>query len=78
MPLHDPGMVSLTASRGAIRLGRSLALPESCKAVSSTGFLFHLPFLVPVFAPPPDHPLQIPTSSRARVSAPTIVQESRI
>jgi hypothetical protein len=31
--LHDPGMVSLTASHGAIRLGQSLALPESRKAV---------------------------------------------
>jgi hypothetical protein len=29
MPLHDPGR----ASRGAIRLGRSLALTESLKAV---------------------------------------------
>jgi hypothetical protein len=33
MRLHDPGMVSLMASHGAIRLGRSLAFPESCKAV---------------------------------------------
>ena len=33
MPLHDTGSASLTASHGAIRLGRSLALPESCKAV---------------------------------------------
>jgi hypothetical protein len=33
MPLHDPGRASLTVSHGAIRLGRSLALPESRKAV---------------------------------------------
>ena len=33
MPLHDPGRASFTASHGAIRLGRSLALPESRKAV---------------------------------------------
>jgi hypothetical protein len=28
MPLHDPGRVCLKASHRAIRLGRSLALPE--------------------------------------------------
>jgi hypothetical protein len=33
MPLHDPGKASFTASHGAIRLGRSLALPESRKGV---------------------------------------------
>jgi hypothetical protein len=33
MPLHDLGRASLQASRGAIRLGQSLALPESRKAV---------------------------------------------
>ena len=33
IPLHDPGTVSLTASKRAILLGRSLALPESRKAV---------------------------------------------
>ena len=31
MPLNDPGSASLTASHGAIRLGRSLALPEYAK-----------------------------------------------
>jgi hypothetical protein len=34
VPFHDPGRASLTASHGAIRLGRSLALPELRKAVS--------------------------------------------
>ena len=33
MPLHDFGRASLPASRGTIRLGRSLALPESREAI---------------------------------------------
>ncbi len=32
-PSHDPGRASLLASRSTIRLGRSLALPESRKVV---------------------------------------------
>jgi hypothetical protein len=35
MTLHDPGRASLPASHGAIRLGQSLALPESRKAVET-------------------------------------------
>jgi hypothetical protein len=33
MPLHDPERASLAVSHGAIRLERSLALPESRRAV---------------------------------------------
>jgi hypothetical protein len=33
MPLHDSGRANLQVSRGIIRLGRSLALPELHKAI---------------------------------------------